>query len=137
MPDPRRARLAMFVQPRGTVRATVAGMAGPVGGLSGRVLTTAIRPTSVPLRSGALAYLGVYRTDVVLFAANRGVFRPKATDTVIVSLPRSAVQSAWVDASLGDVLVLFFVDGTSWLFDVARVHLKWARLVACILTPQA
>jgi hypothetical protein len=134
--DPDRARLAIFVQPRGTVLASVAGMAGPVGGLSGSLVATAVWSASVPVEGDQLAYLGVYRTHIVLFAARRRLVKPKATDDVILSMPRSAVQSAWVDASLGDALVLFLVDGTSWLFDVARRHLVGARLVACVLAPR-
>jgi hypothetical protein len=71
---------------------------------------------------------------VVLFTAKKGAFKPKPTDTVIATAPRTAIQTAHVQKrKLAGILEVTFADGSTWSFDVPRVHLKDAARVATAL----
>ena len=66
----------------------------------------------------------------MLFAAKRGAFKPKPTAQVIAVAPRSSVSSARIDkGKIAGVLDIGFADGTSWQFEVPRVHLGGANQV--------
>ncbi|ADP81188.1 hypothetical protein FraEuI1c_3173 [Pseudofrankia inefficax] len=131
MPDPRQARVATFVEPRGMVRSAVAGA---TGGLIGAAVASAGTQGTSPLGKGAIAYFGVYDAEVVLFTAKRGAFKPKPTPEVIASVPRAAVRAARVDKGrLAGVLEIAFDDGSVWQFDVPRVNLAGAQQVAAAL----
>jgi hypothetical protein len=83
-----------------------------------------------------IAYLSVFADQVVLFHAKGGAFRPKPTDEVVASAPRSSVESARVEKGrIAGVLEISFADGSSWAFDVPKVHLGGAQQVAATLAP--
>jgi hypothetical protein len=122
------AAAGTFVEPRGMIRSAVASA---VGGVVGALATT---PTTGQLRKGELGYLSVFPTEVVLFAAKRGAFKPKPTTNVIATAPRSSVRSAQIDKGrIAGILDITFADGTAWQFEVPRVHLGGANQVVSVL----
>ena len=130
---------ATFVEPRGMVRSVVAAVAGRevLGGLGA---ITAERAASAgtegasPLKKGEIAHLSVSREQLVLCKAKRGAFKPKPTEEVIASAPRAAVRTAKVDkGKIAGVLEVSFEDGSTWAFDVPKVHLKGAEQIAAEL----
>ena len=121
------------------VRSVVAAVAGRevLGGLGA---ITAERAASAgtegasPLEKGDIAHLSVSRERLVLCKAKRGAFKPKPTDEVIASAPRAAVRTAKVDkGKIAGVLEVSFEDGSTWAFDVPKVHLKGAQQIAAEL----
>ena len=91
---------------------------------------------SSPLRQGQIAYLSVFADELVLFHAKRGAFRPKPTDEAIASAPRSSVESARLEkGKIAGVLEISFAGGSTWAFDVPKVHLGGARQIAATLAP--
>jgi hypothetical protein len=139
MSDPQDAIAGTFVEPRGMIRTIVAAtagreLAGAVGELAASRAASEKTAGASPLGKGQIAYLSVFEQEIVLFKAKRGAFRPKPTDQVIASAPRAQVGSAEVDKGrLGGVLEVIFVDGTSWSFDVPKVHLSGAKEIAATL----
>jgi hypothetical protein len=127
---------ATFVEPRGMVRSIVAATAGrevlgALGALSAERAAAAGTDGASPLEKGDIAHLSVSRDQPVLCKAKRGAFKPKPTDEVIASAPRAAVRTAKVDKGrIAGVLELSFEDGSSWAFDVPKVHLKGAHQIA-------
>lgn len=86
--------------------------------------------TTGQLQKGEIGYLGVFPTEVVLFRARWGAFKPKPTMNVIVTVPRSSVRSAQIDKGrIAGLLDVTFNDGTCWQFEVSRVHLGGASQV--------
>jgi hypothetical protein len=76
----------------------------------------------------------VYPDQLVLLQAKRGGFKPKPTSEVIAASPRGAVGTANVErGKIAGVLQIGFVDGSSWAFDVPRVHLAGAEAIAAAL----
>ena len=130
---------ATFVEPRGMVRSIVAATAGrevlgALGAMSAEQAASAGTDGASPLKKGDIAHLSVSREDIVLCKAKRGAFKPKPTDEVIASAPRAAVRTAKVDKGrIAGVLELSFDDGSSWAFDVPKVHLKGAQEIAAQL----
>jgi hypothetical protein len=141
MTDQRDPIAGTFVEPRGMIRSVVAGVAGrEVLGVVGNVAATAIAAKGTsdasPLEKGQIAYLAVFSDEIVLSRAKRGAFRPKQTDEAIAAAPRSSVTSATVEkGKIAGVLEVSFGDGTSWAFDVPKVHLGGAREIAAALQP--
>jgi hypothetical protein len=89
---------------------------------------------SSPMRAGQIAYLGLSGEELTLFRAKRGAFRPKATDDVIAVAPRTSVSTASVERGrLAGVLEVTFADGSTWAFDVPKVHLSGAEAIAAAL----
>ena len=132
---------ATFVEPRGMIRSVVAGVAGREI-LGGAGLTAVSAATSVghvgtsPLRPGRIAYLSVSIDDLVLFQAKRGAFRPRPTAEVMASAPRSSVESATLEKGrVAGVLEIGFTGGTSWTFDIPKIHLGGAQQIAAALAP--
>jgi hypothetical protein len=136
MPGHQEALAATFVEPRGMVRSVVAGVAGrevlgAAGFAVGSAAASAGTAGSSPLRQGQIAYLSVFADQLVLFHAKRGAFRPKPTDEEIASAPRSTIVSAKLEKGrIASVLEISFVDGTTWAFDIPKLHLAGAQQVA-------
>ena len=87
--------------------------------------------------SGSIGYLGVRSDSVVLFHAKRGLFSPKATEQVVASAPRTEVSGASLDGvRLGSLLTVAFRDGSSWQFDIPKIHKKGAQEIVALLTGQ-
>ncbi len=132
---------ATFVEPRGMIRSVVAGVAGreilgAVGFAAGSTAASAGTAGSSPLRQGQIAYLSVFADKLVLFHAKRGAFRPKPTDEAIASAPRSTVESAKLEkGKIAGVLEISFTGGSTWAFDVPKVHLGGAQQIAATLAP--
>ncbi len=132
---------ATFVEPRGMVRSVVAGVAGrEILGAVGLVAAAAANSVGTaepsPLRAGQIAYLSVSTDELVLFHAKRGAFRPKPTDEVVASAPRSSVQSATLEKGrIAGVLAIRFAGGMSWAFDIPKVHLGGAQQITAALAP--
>ncbi len=133
-----------FVEPRGAIKSMIAAGTQNVFGSATRVVSAAIGEAAdrdmsgtSPLKKGDIAYLGVTADAVILFRAKRGAFKPKATAEPIATAPRSETASASIaEGRLGSaVLSLAFTDGTTWTFDIPRVHLKGAREIAAALAP--
>jgi hypothetical protein len=128
-----------FVEPRGMVRSIVAGtvgreVLGAVAGFAAQHAAESKQAGSSPMRAGQIAYLGLCGEELTLFRAKRGAFRPKATDEVIATAPRTSVSAAAVDRGrLAGVLQLTFADGSTWAFDVPKVHLSGAEAIAAAL----
>ena len=124
-----------FVEPRGMIRSIVAATAGrealgAVGSLSAERAASAGTDGASPLKKGDIAYLSVSADQVVLCKAKRGAFKPKPTDEVIAAAPREAVRGAKIDKGrIAGVLELSFEDGSTWAFDVPKVHLKGAEQI--------
>jgi hypothetical protein len=128
-----------FVEPRGMVRSVVAEVAGRevLGALAGATasrIASASAAEASPLHKGEIAYLSVSRDQVVLARAKRGAFRPKPTEEIIAEAARGAVRSAAVTKGrIAGVLEISFDDGSSWAFDVPKVHLAGAQQIAAAL----
>jgi hypothetical protein len=132
---------ATFVEPRGMIRSVVVGVAGrEILGAVGLAAASAAASTGTagasPLRAGSIAYLSVSADDLVLFHAKRGAFRPKATDEVVASAPRSTVERATLEKGrIAGVLEISFAGGSTWAFDIPKVYLSGAQQVAAVLAP--
>jgi hypothetical protein len=125
-----------FVEPRGMVRSIVAGtvgreVLGAVGAVSAQRAAESRDAGSSPIRAGQIAYLGLSSEELTLFRAKRGAFRPKATDEVIATAPRKSVTAAGLERGrLAGVLEVTFADGSTWAFDVPKIHLSGADAIA-------
>jgi hypothetical protein len=121
------------------VRSIVAGtvgreVLGAVGGISAQHAAESQHTGSSPIRAGQIAYLGLDTEELTLFRAKRGAFRPKATDEVIAVAPRSSVSATILERGrLAGVLQVTFTDGSTWAFDVPKVHLSGAEAIAAAL----
>ena len=122
------------------VRSIVAATAGrevlgALGALTAERAASAGTEGASPLKKGEIAHLSVSQDELRLCKAKRGAFKPKPTDEVIAAAPRAAVRSAKVDKGrLAGVLEVSFEDGSTWAFDVPKVHLKGAQEIASTLT---
>ncbi len=140
MSEQSEAIAATFVAPRGMIRGAVAQVAarevmGAVGHMTASSPGSASKNGSSLLRKGQIGHLSVLTDQVVLFRARRGAFRPKPTEETIASAPRESVHSAKVDKKrIAGVLEIRFVDGSSWSFDVPKIHLPGALRIAAALT---
>lgn len=134
---------ATFVEPRGMVRSVVAAVAGrevfgALGAITAERTATASTGEASPLKKGEIAYLSVSREQVMLCRAKRGAFKPKPTDDLLASAPRIVVRGASLEKGrIAGVLELSFEDGSSWAFDVPKVHLKGAQAIAGELSQTA
>jgi hypothetical protein len=128
-----------FVEPRGMIRSIVAATAGrevlgALGSISAEQTASAGTAGASPLKKGEIAYLSVSGDRVTLCKAKRGAFKPKPTEEVIASAPREAVRGAKIEKGrIAGVLELTFEDGSTWAFDVPKVHLKGARAIEATL----
>lgn len=140
MSDPQAALAATFVEPRGMIRSVVAGaagtqVAGAAGSLAAHRLADGQADDAAPLRRGQIGCLVAYADAVVLFRAKRGAFKPKATDEVLASAPRASVSSAVIDRGrIAGRMTIAFTDGSTWEFDVPKVHLGGAQQIAAQLS---
>jgi hypothetical protein len=131
--------LGTFVEPRGMVRSIVAStvgreVLGAVGAASAQHAAESQHAGSSPMRAGQIAYLALSGQALTLFRAKRGAFRPKATDDVIAAAPRASVGTATLERGrLAGVLEVSFHDGSTWAFDVPKVHLSGADAIATAL----
>jgi hypothetical protein len=118
------------------VRSIVAATAGRevlgvIGAVSAERAASAGTEGASPLKKGEIAHLSVSSEQLTLCRAKRGAFKPKPTDEVIASAPRAAVRSAKVDRGrIAGVLEISFEDGSTWAFDVPKVHLSGAQQIA-------
>jgi hypothetical protein len=139
MTDPSSALAGTFVEPRGMVRSIVAATAGrQLGGAVGGLLAgqAADPGEQSPLKRGEIAYLGVLADEVVLFRAKRGAFKPKPLPDRVATAARGELTGAALERKgLSGALELRFADGSTWAFDVPKVHLKGAQAIADALTP--
>jgi hypothetical protein len=138
MNDPSSALSGTFVEPRGMVRSIVAATAGRQlgGAVGGLIAGQATDPgAQSPLKKGEIAYLGVFDTEVVLFRAKRGAFKPKPlADRVATAARTELVGAQLARHGLSGALELRFADGATWAFDVPKVHLKGAQAIADALS---
>ena len=131
---------ATFVEPRGMIRSIVAATAGrevlgALGAMTAERAVSAGTDGASPLKKGDIAHLSVRRDELTLCRAKRGAFKPKPTDEMIAAAPRAAVRSAKVDKGrIAGVLKVSFEDGSSWAFDVPKVHLSGAQQIAAELS---
>jgi hypothetical protein len=127
---------ATFVEPRGMIRSIVAATAGrellgAVGGASAQRAAEQSTAGSSPIKPGQIAYLALGEHGLTLFRAKRGAFKPKATDEELASAARSEIQSVEVERGrIAGVLNVAFADGSTWAFDVPKVHLAGAEEIA-------
>jgi hypothetical protein len=118
---------ATFVEPRGMVRSIVAGvaggeLAGALGATAASLAASTTTPDAAPLGKGQIGYLVVFPDDVTLFRGRR--------DEVIATAPRTELRdAALAKGRLLSVLELTFADGSTWAFDVPKVHLSGARSI--------
>jgi hypothetical protein len=133
------ADAATFVEPRGMIRSIVAATAGrevlgALGSMTAERAAGAGTEGASPLAKGAIAYLSVSGGEVVLYKAKRGAFKPKPTEEVIASAPRETVRGAAIEKGrIAGVLKVSFEDGSTWEFDVPKVHLKGAQAIEASL----
>jgi hypothetical protein len=134
---------ATFVEPRGMIRSIVAATAGrevlgALGAMTAERAASTGTEGASPLKKGDIAHLSVTREELTLCKAKRGAFKPKPTDEVIAAAPRAAVRTAKVDKGrIAGVLEVSFEDGSTWAFDVPKVHLKGAHEIAAELSSRA
>jgi hypothetical protein len=125
------------------IRSIVAATAGrevlgALGSISAERAASAGTEGASPLKKGEIAHLSVSTDEVVLYKAKRGAFKPKPTEEVIASAPRKAVRAAEVDKGrIAGVLQVSFDDGSTWEFDVPKVHLKGAEQIAAQLARES
>jgi hypothetical protein len=143
MPSSEHILAATFVEPRGMVRSIVAATAGrevlgALGAITAERAASAGTDGASPLGKGEIAHLSVSRDELTLCRAKRGAFKPKPTDEVIAAAPRGAVRTAKVEKGrIAGVLEVSFEDGSTWAFDVPKVHLKGAHEIASELANRA
>ena len=131
---------ATFVEPRGMVRSIVAATAGrevlgALGAITAEGTASAGTEGASPLKKGEIARLSVSQEEIRLCKAKRGAFKPKPTDEVIAAAPRAAVRTAKiVKGRIAGVLEVSFEDGSTWAFDVPKIHLKGAEQIAAALS---
>jgi hypothetical protein len=133
-----------FVEPRGTINSIIGRGTANAFGAASRPIGMAVvagaegqMAGSSPLAQGAIAYLGVTPDAVILFRAKRGLLKPKATEEVVANAPRSEVANAAVaEGRLASALTVTFGDGSSWTFDIPKIHLKGAREIVASLAAQ-
>ncbi|HKO29125.1 MAG TPA: hypothetical protein VJU80_16825, partial [Solirubrobacteraceae bacterium] len=94
MPNSEQTLAATFVEPRGMVRSAVAATAGrqvlgALGALSAERAAAAGTAAASPLKKGDIAHLSVSHDELTLCRAKRGAFKPKPTDEVVASAPRT------------------------------------------------
>ena len=139
MPDPQQAIAGTFVEPRGMIRSVVASavgreVLGAVGAAAAAAAASRGTADASPLRKGQIAYLSVFAEEIVLFKAKRGAFSPKPTGEVIAAAPRSVARSAQMTKGrIAGVLEISFTDGSTWAFDVPKVHLAGAQRIVASL----
>jgi hypothetical protein len=140
MAEPQDALAGTFVEPRGMIRSVVANVAGrqALGAVGAAVATEAAQAgaaESSPIGKGQIAYLAVFGTEIVLFKAKRGAFKPKPTTEAIAAAPRSDLRAASVEKGrIAGVLAIAFAEDVTWEFDVPKVHLKGAQQIAAALS---
>jgi hypothetical protein len=137
MPDIKSAIASTYVEPRGSIRAVVAKVAGgqALGAAGAAIAGTATRSEGSPVKAGGIGFLAVFADEVVVVRGKRGALKPKPTEEVIARAPRSSLSSAELDRkAVKGTLTLSFADGEKWEFDMPRVHLKAAEKVARALT---
>ena len=136
MPNSETTLAATFVEPRGIVRSIVAATAGrevlgALGALTAERTASAGTAGASPLKKGDIAQLSVSPEELRLCRAKRGAFKPKPTDELIAAAPRGAVRTATVEKGrIAGVLEVSFEDGSTWAFDVPKVHLSGAQDIA-------
>jgi hypothetical protein len=122
------------------VRSIVSGVAGgelggAIGATAAALAASAGTEDASPLGKGQIGYLAVFADEVTMFRAKRGALRPKPTTDAIATAPRSEVRGATIERGrIASVLELTFADGSTWAFDVPKVHLSAARAIADALT---
>jgi hypothetical protein len=130
MPDIESAIVSTYVEPRGAGRAAVARVAGGkvAGAVGSMAAGMATRPDDGPIKTGRFAYLALFPDELVIFRGKQGLMKPKPTDEVITTVPRSTVSGATLDRkAVKAVLTVSFADGATWEFDTPRFHLKTAE----------
>jgi hypothetical protein len=136
MPNSEQPLAATFVEPRGMIRSIVAATAGrevlgALGAITAERTVSAGTERASPLKKGEIAHLSVSHDELRLCKAKRGAFKPKPTDELIAAAPRAAVRTAKLDKGrIAGVLEVTFEDGSTWAFDVPKVHLKGAHEIA-------
>ena len=137
MPDIENALASTFVEPRGSARQMIARTAGgeALGAVGRAAAGMSTEPGGKsPVEAGKIGFLAVFPEEVVLFAGKRGAFKPKPTEEVIASVPRSAIASAALEKkAVKGFLILTLGDGERWEFDMPRAHLKNAQKVVAAL----
>lgn len=124
------------VTPKGRASAIMTGgVLGGAFGAAGRVVGQMAREAGsagaspLPAWSGALGYLAVTATEIVLLSAKQGLVSPKAV-AVLARAPRSAVAGmALGDGKLAKPLAVSFGGDVVWEFEVPRVQWKDADAV--------
>jgi hypothetical protein len=125
------------------VRSIVAATAGrevlgALGAITAERTASAGTEGASPLKKGEIAHLSVSHDEIRLCKAKRGAFKPKPTDELIAAAPRAAVRGATIEKGrIAGVLEVSFEDGSTWAFDVPKVHLSGARQIAIELAKSA
>ncbi len=137
MPDIKSAIAYSYVEPRGAGRQVVAKVAGGkvLGAAGATVAGLATQPSKSPIEQGRMAYLAVFRDEIVVFRGKQGLMKPKPTSEVIASVPRSSISSARLDRkAVKGVLTVSFTDDEKWEFDTPRFQMKDAEQVVAALS---
>jgi len=123
-----------FVEPKGTILSVVGGAINGQVGVGLVAGASEAMAGSSPLPAGAIAYLGITPDTAVLFGARRGLFSPKSTGQVIATAARSEIVGASLQGvRLGSLLTVSFRDGSSWQFDIPKIHKKGAQGIVDVL----
>ena len=124
-----------FVEPKGTILSVAAGaMNGQVGFELVAGAEKAMVDSS-PVPEGAIAYLGITADAAVLFHARRSLFSPKSTDQIVATAARSEIVGATLEGvRLGSLLTVSFRDGSTWQFDIPKIHKKGAQQIVALLS---
>jgi hypothetical protein len=121
-----------FVSPKGLTRKmTGATAAGLVGGVAGRMIADAATERGGAAPSfGSLGYVAVTATEIAIVKGKVGLMKPSVGNQVIARVPRGRVSSANLDPGvLKAALRIGFADGSSWEFEVPKVHRRNAEMV--------
>jgi hypothetical protein len=79
---------------------------------------------------GAVGFVYVTADAVALYRAKRGAFKPKVTNEVVASFPRSEVASSELDRGmLKAALTIAFTNGDSWEFEIPKANRNTATQV--------
>jgi hypothetical protein len=130
-----------FVSPKGLTKTmTGATAAGVVGGLAGRLVAGQVSSRRSPAAPsfGQIGYIAVTAEEFAIVRGKTGLMKPSVGKDVVERVPRSEIAGAELGAGmLKAPLIIRFVDGGSWEFEIPKVYRKTAARVADVLNGRA
>jgi hypothetical protein len=125
-----------FVSPKGlTKKLTGSTAAGMLGGVAGRMVADATLGAEGAPPFGNIGYVAVTATEFAIVKGKTGLMKPSVGTDVIARAPRDQIQAAVLDGGmLKAALIVTFLGGGSWEFEVPKVYRGTAEYVVQVLS---